>query len=151
MDRVQDGSLDAAVLYAAPKRPGVVTELLFEEKLVLARTTPTRKRLHPDEHVHIDWGADFATSYEAAFPDRPNAVIAANYGPLALDYILAVGGSGYFRKSFLRPYLEEGRMALVPNSPEFEYSAYAVHSTQVDEGVIARIRSGLRFASSLAT
>jgi hypothetical protein len=69
---------------------------------------------------------------------------------LALDYILANGGSGYFRRSFIQPFLEEGRMALVPNTPEFEYSAYAVHSTQVDEGVMNRVRSGLRFAAAIA-
>ncbi len=151
MDRVQNGSLDIAVLYGAPKRPGVITELLFEEKLVLARTTPTRRPLRVEESVFIDWGSDFIASYEAAFPERPNPVMSFNYGPLALEYILAIGGAGYFRKSFIRPYLDEGRLALVPNSPEFEYSAYVVHSTQVDEGVMQRLRTGLRAAASIAT
>jgi DNA-binding transcriptional LysR family regulator len=151
MDQVQSGALDVAVLYAAPRRPGVVTELLFEEKLVLVRTTPLRKALRPEDRVFVDWGEEFAASCQAAFPDQPNPVVSVNYGPLALDYILATGGSGYFRKSIVRPYLEEGRLALAPNSPEFEYSAYAVHSTQVDEGVMARIRTGLRAAASVAT
>src|SRR3546814_12600599 len=35
MEQVQDGSLDVAVLYAAPRRPGLIAELLFEEKLVV--------------------------------------------------------------------------------------------------------------------
>ena len=39
MEQVQEGSLDVAILYAAPVRPGVVAELLFEERLVLVRTT----------------------------------------------------------------------------------------------------------------
>ena len=34
MEQVQDGSLDLAVLYAAPRRPGVIAELLYEERLV---------------------------------------------------------------------------------------------------------------------
>ena len=149
MDRVQDGTLDLAVLYGAPKRPGVVTELLFEEKLVLARTTPMKYDLTPDDHVDIDWGADFSASYESAFPERPNPAISVNYGPLALEYILATGGSGYFRKSFIKPYLEEGRMALAPNAPEFEYSVYAVHSTQVDAGVMERLRAGWRASAMI--
>ena len=129
MEQVQDGSLDVAVIYAAPSRPGVIAELLFEEKLVLARTTPTSAPLAPEDHVQIDWGEEFAASYQAAFPDLPNAVVSISYGPLALEYILATGGSGYFRKGFIRSYLEEGRLALVPGSPEFSYSAYVVHST----------------------
>lgn len=151
MERVQEGSLDVAVLYAAPRRPGVIAELLFEEKLVLVRTTPTDKPLSPEDHVQIDWGEDFATSYQAAFPDQPNAVVSISYGPLALEYILATGGSGYFRKGFIRPYLEEGRLALVPDSPEFSYSAYVVHSARADPGVMDRIRSGLRAAAAITT
>ena len=150
MEQVQDGSLDVAVLYAAPSRPGVIAELLFEEKLVLVRTTPTGRALGPEDHVQIDWGEEFAASYQAAFPDQPNAVVSISYGPLALDYILAAGGSGYFRKGFIRSYLEEGRLAAVPDSPEFSYSAYVVHSTKADAGVMYRIRSGLRAAAAIA-
>ncbi len=72
-----------------------------------------------------------------------------SYGPLALDYILATGGSGYFRKGFIRSYLEEGRLALVPGSPEFSYSAYVVHSTKADPGVMDRIRAGLKAAAAI--
>jgi len=150
MGQVQDGSLDLAVIYAAPSRPGVIAELLFEEKLVLARTTPTTTELTPQDHVQIDWGDEFAASYQAAFPDQPNAVLSISYGPLALEYILATGGSGYFRKGFIRTYLEEGRLALVPGSPEFSYSAYAVHSTKADPGVMDRVRAGLHDAARIA-
>ncbi len=147
MNRVQDGSLDAAVLYAAPRRVGVVAELLFEEKLVFVRTPPVERPLAAVDHVSIDWGAEFAERYQAAFPNQPDPVLSVSYGPLALDYILATGGSGYFRRGFVQPYLEAGRLALVPDSPEFSYSAYVAHSTKTDESVMARIRAGLRHAS----
>lgn len=150
MEQVQDGSLDVAVIYAAPRRPGMIAELLFEEKLVLVRTTPTDRPLAPEDHVRIDWGEDFAASHHAAFPNQPNAVVSIGYGPLALDYMLATGGSGYFRKGFVRSHLEDGRLALVPDSPEFSYSAYAVHSTKADADVMARIRSGLRAAAAIS-
>jgi len=150
MGQVQDGSLDLAIIYAAPSRPGVIAELLFEEKLVLARTTPTTTSLAPEDHVQIDWGEEFAASYQAAFPDQPNAVLSISYGPLALDYILATGGSGYFRKGFIRSYLEEGRLALVPGSPEFSYSAYVIHSAKADPGVMDRVRAGLHDAARIA-
>jgi hypothetical protein len=97
--------------------------------------------------MHIDWGDEFAQAFRAAFPVPTTSPIAISYGPLALDFILAVGGSGYFRRGFIQPYLNEGRLALVPNSPEFSYSAYAVHSMKADEGVIARVREGLRAAT----
>lgn len=148
---VQDGSLDVVVVYGAPRRPGLITELLFEEKLVLVRSTPLDQPLSHADRVEIDWGADFAASFTAAFPDEAKPPISIGYGPLALDYILAVGGSGYFREGFIRPYLDEGRLALVPDSPEFAYSASVVHSTRADEGMMVQIRSGLRAAAFLST
>lgn len=99
--------------------------------------------------MQIDWGDEFAASYQAAFPDQPNPVVSISYGPLALDYILATGGSGYFRKGFIRPYMEEGRLVLVPGSPEFSYSAYMVHSAKADSGVMDRVRSGLHVAAAI--
>jgi DNA-binding transcriptional LysR family regulator len=68
MEQVQEGSLDVAILYAAPVRPGIVAELLFEERLVLVRTTQSDRPVGPEDHVNIDWGEDFAASYHAAFP-----------------------------------------------------------------------------------
>ena len=143
--RVQEGALDAAVLYAAPHRPGLVAELLFEERLVLARTTI------PDageEPVGIDWGEAFSEGLRLAFPERPNPAVSVSYGPLALDYILTVGGSGYFREGFIRPYLEAGRLEIVPNSPAFAYPAYLVSSEKTDPAMLPRIREGLRLAAA---
>src|SRR3954468_907711 len=75
MEQVQEGALDLAILYAAPVRPGVVAELLFEERLVLVRTVPGDRSLGPEDHVNIDWGEDFAASYHAAYPDIGSGVV----------------------------------------------------------------------------
>ncbi|MBB3975537.1 DNA-binding transcriptional LysR family regulator [Rhizobium azooxidifex] len=145
MALVQDGTLDAAVLYGALRRPGLVAELLFEERLVLARTTsPTTT----EDPIGIDWGADFAAGFRAAFPDRPNPAVSVSHGPLALDYILAAGGSGYFREGFIRPRIEDGRLEIVPNSPAFAYPAYLVSSEKTDPSMLPRIREGLRYAAA---
>lgn len=144
INRVQDGSLDVAVLYAAPRAPGIVAELLFEEKLVMVRTTFGHEQLEQQEQVRISWGDEFAERYRAAFPDVPSPVVSISHGPLALEYILAAGGSGYFRQGFIRAFLESGQLELVPDRPQFSYSAYAVHSTKADEETSARLRAGLR-------
>jgi DNA-binding transcriptional LysR family regulator len=148
--QVQDGSLDVAVLYGSPQRPGLISELLFEERLVLVSTTPVEKCLEAHDYVQIYWGEEFAVSYQAAFPEEPNPVVSISYGPLALEYILAAGGRGYFREGFVQSYLEDGRLFLVPDSPEFSYSASVIHSTKADEGVIDKIRTGLRAAASVS-
>ena len=149
MDQVQEGALDLAILYAAAPKPGVVAELLLEEKLVLVRTMPDDRPLRLDDWVHVDWGDEFQTSFQAAFPEAGPAAVSIDYGPLALDYALARGGCGYFRMSMVRALLDEGRLALVPDSPEFSYPSYMVHSTKADESVMAKVRLGLRAAAAL--
>jgi DNA-binding transcriptional LysR family regulator len=143
LDRVQDGSLDVAVLYNPPSRPELVLELITEEKLVLV-TTAEDGVLRPEDYVYVDWGEPFAASHETAFPELANAAVSISLGPLALSYLLAVGGAGYFRSAIVRPYLESQQLYRVENAPEFSYSIYAVYSTRSAGEVIERVRSGLR-------
>lgn len=144
LDLVQDGLLDVAVLYAPPHRQGIVVELLAEEKLVPATTDPEDDGSALRGYVHVDWGTEFATSHHAAFPDASRPGVSVNYGPLAMEYILAIGGSGYFRMEALRPHLETGRLHLLGTLPQFAYSIHAVYSTRTDEQLIERVRMGLR-------
>jgi DNA-binding transcriptional LysR family regulator len=143
IDQVQSGVLDLALVYAPPHRTGIVTELLIDEKLV-AVTTGDRAGPSSDEYVFVDWGSEFRDSHHAAFADAPSPALSVNHGPLAMDYILAVGGAGYFRMEAARPHLESGRLRLVEDLPKFSYSVHAVYSAKADEALMERVRTGLR-------
>ncbi|WP_018075808.1 LysR family transcriptional regulator [Novosphingobium nitrogenifigens] len=146
LDQVQSGLLDAAVIYGGARRTGIITELLFEEKLVLVRTPGNDEAA--SEQVGVWWGEEFAAFHQAAYPDQANPVIAVDHGPLALEYILSTGGRGYFREGFIRLLMEAGQLLPVPDSPEFSYSAYLAHSPRADPEVMIRIRAGLRAAAA---
>lgn len=148
MDDVENGVLDVAVLYAAPRRPHLICELLFAEQLVMVRAKSAGAPSDGDSYTHVEWGEDFVENFQAAFPEQPKPAVATNYGPLALEFVLATGAGGYFRKSVVRPYIEKGQLSLVPDAPVFEFSAYAVYSAHVGEDVIARVRQGLRAAAA---
>jgi DNA-binding transcriptional LysR family regulator len=148
MEQVQDGVIDLAVLYAPPRRPGIVDELLMEEKLVAATSYPPDRAPLPEDFVFVDWGPNFHDDHHAAFPDAPSPALSVNYGPLAMEYILAVGGAGYFRMEAARPHLETGRLRLVEGKPQFSYSVYAVYSVKADDALMERVRRGLRSAAS---
>jgi LysR family transcriptional regulator, flagellar master operon regulator len=150
IDQVQEGALDLAVLYAPPHRTGIVPELLLEEALVAVTTDPEAKALGGDEYVYVDWGPDFGSSYHAAFPEASSPAVSVNHGPLALEYILASGGSGYFRMEAARPHLKSGRLHLLADKPRFAYSIYAVYSAKADERLMERVRAGLRSVAAIA-
>jgi hypothetical protein len=76
--------------------------------------------------------------------DDGESALHIGLGPLGLGYILAAGGSGYFRMGAVRPHLESGRLRLVPGAPEFVHPAYAVHAGIGDAGLVRTALAGFR-------
>src|SRR5690606_32986082 len=128
-----------------PHRPGLRVDLLLEEKLVLVTTGRDGDGDGGAEgFVAVDWGPDFAREYAASFPQATSPGLSANLGPLALDYILAVGGSGYFRMHVVEPLLASGRLRLVSGAPQFSYPIYVVHSAEAEQLPLGPALAGLR-------
>ncbi|WP_179400741.1 LysR family transcriptional regulator [Burkholderia guangdongensis] len=147
LDRVEDGSLDLALLYNPPQRPGLVCELLLEEKLVMV-TSLVDGRLDPGQYVYVDWGPNFGANHQAAFPDHPNPPVTISLGPLALTYLLTVGGAGYFRAGTVAPFVARGELFPVRGAPAFSHSAYVVYAAEYDGDALSRARDGLRIVAT---
>ncbi|CCD37594.1 unnamed protein product [Candidatus Paraburkholderia kirkii UZHbot1] len=125
---MHEGSLNIAVLYNPLQRPDLVSELLVEERRVMVTTAPDAA-MNPAEYVYVDWGPSFAANYQAAFPELGSPSVSISLGPMALTYLLSVGGSGYFRIGTAQSFLADGRLKLVKDAPEFSWSAYRVCQT----------------------
>ncbi|AYG08795.1 LysR family transcriptional regulator [Pseudomonas fluorescens] len=125
------GVLDAALVFQPQYWPGLQVEQVLEEKLILVRLAA-----RPDPYVYIDWGAGFRQQHDAALPDKARAAVSFNLGPLALQYILENGGSGYFRTRVVQSYLESGVMERVPKAPEFSFPTYLVYSRERDSAIL---------------
>ncbi len=144
LDKVASGVLDIGIVYAPQQRPGLRVELLFEERLVMV-TTAKRPRLpRPEDYVYVDWGPEFAAQHGLAFPELSNAVLKAGLGPLGREYLLAAGGTGYFRLDVVRNHLVSGQLRRVPGTPEFLYPAYAVYAANADPRNMEPALTGLR-------
>jgi DNA-binding transcriptional LysR family regulator len=144
VDQVTEGILDIAVVYAPRQRPGLKLELLIEEKLVLVTTSRRAQVSRSTDYVFVDWGSDFALRHNLAFPGLSNAGTFIGLGPLGLQYILEVGGSGYFRLNVVQRYLKSGRLRKVAGAAEFAYPAYAVYSESADAKIVTPALVGLR-------
>lgn len=147
LERVAHGTLDVAILYAPQQRPGLRIELLVEEKLVLVTTDPQAKAARAADYVYVDWGQEFSQQHGLAFPELSGVGVSAGLGPLAREYLLAAGGSGYFRRGVVRAHLKTGQLHRVRGAPEFLYPAYAVYAQQADMNLLAPALEGLRRAA----
>lgn len=144
LDEVSEGTLDIAVVYAPQQRPGLKIELLIEEKLVMVTTGRRNSPPQPATYVHVDWGPEFAAQHGLAYPALANPAIFAGLGPLGREYLLAAGGSGYFRQSVVRQDLARGRLRRVDDAPVYLHPAYAVYSGEADAKIVTPALTGLR-------
>jgi DNA-binding transcriptional LysR family regulator len=116
--RLQEGMIDMAVMYAPQNRSRMVVETLLTERLVYVSTAPDAKPGQDAAYVLVDWGADFLVDHSAAYPGMDAPLITVNHGPLAMRYIIENGGSGYFPLRMARTYLRSGKLHRI-KAPEF--------------------------------
>ncbi|WP_409277077.1 LysR family transcriptional regulator [Pseudomonas defluvii] len=133
------GVLDAVLVYQPSYGPGLQVEQLMEEKLIRIRKVST-----PEPYVYIDWGDAFRRLHDAALPECARPALSFNLGPMALQYILEHGGSGYFRTRVVQAYLDSGVFERVPQAPEFTYPTYLVYARERDSQVLQQAFSVLR-------
>ena len=148
MNRVSEGVIDIAVTYAPQHRPGLKIELLMKEKLVMVTKARRKGAPRSGAYVYVDWGAEFAAHHNLTYPELSNPGTYVDLGPLGLQYILKVGGSGYFRMHAVASYLRSGRLSLVRGAPEFLYPAYAVYSEDADTKNVTPALVGLRHVAA---
>ena len=140
---VAAGLVDIAIMYAPQHRPGLEIDLVIEEELVLVTTDLKTYRANDPKYVHVEWGPDFSLHHSVSFPDTTPSLV-ANLGPLALNYVLLDGGSGYFRMHAVQPHLASGKLHLVPDAPRFSFPVYAAHSTNVEAATLGAALTVLR-------
>lgn len=145
---VASGLVDVAIMYAPQHRPGLEIDLLMEEELVLVTTDSKAYRAGGPHYVYVEWGPDFSLHHAISFPDSVPSLV-ANLGPLALNYILLEGGSGYFRMNTVQPYLKSGQLQLVSGAPHFSFPVYVLHSVNVDVDSLSTALTMLRAVASV--
>jgi DNA-binding transcriptional LysR family regulator len=142
--QVADGVLDVAVVYAPRHLPGLKVEMIMEEELVLVTTDPAVSGVSDPSYVYVDWGEDFAAHHGMSFPHFSDPGLFVGLGPLALDYIVHVGGAGYFRRRAVHRFLASGQLHLVPQAPTFTHPVYAVYPEEVGSKALDAAVGGLR-------
>lgn len=123
--KLEHGVLDAIVIHQPEYWPGVQVEQLLEEKLIMVSA-----RQSAEPYIYIDWGEHFQKQHDAALPDLARAKMTFNLGPLALQYLLGNGGSGYFRTRVVEQHIKSGLLDHNTDYPEFTFPVYVMYRKQ---------------------
>ncbi|AYN95316.1 MULTISPECIES: LysR family transcriptional regulator [Pseudomonas] len=129
--QVEQGVLDAALVYQPEYWPGMQVEQVLEEKLIQVCSVA-----QPEPYIYIDWGEAFRKQHDAAMPEKAKAALSFSLGPLALQYLVQNGGAGYFRTRVVQSYLDNGILQRVERAPEFTYPTYLVYSRDKETPVL---------------
>lgn len=130
--KLEQGVIDALLVHQPDYWPGMQVEQLLEEKLVMLRARKTES-----PYVYVDWGESFRQQHDAALPELARAAVSLDLGPLALQFLLQHGGSGYFRTRVAQPYIDRGLLERVVAAPEFNYPIYLVYSRSHGSAVLS--------------
>jgi DNA-binding transcriptional LysR family regulator len=150
MRKLAEGMLDIGVMYSPQNRPGLVTEKLLEERLVMVSTAPRQVADWDEDYVFVDWGPEYRQAHGRTFPDLKTPAVSVSLGALGLQHILACGGTAYFPMRTVRSYLAAGRLFEVTDAPDFRRPAWLVHNADSERGQwFSTALDGLRHVASL--
>ena len=127
MRQLADGLLNIGVMYEPRQTEGLVIDHLFEEQLVMVASVPRTVNLGwVEDYIFVDWGDAFRAQHAESFSNLESPAVSIGLGSVALQYLVANGGSGYFPMRMVQPLLEEEKLFLVNKAPRTRRSAYVV-------------------------
>ncbi|WP_287172416.1 LysR family transcriptional regulator [Mesorhizobium sp.] len=125
MERLRAGLLDIAVLYDPRHCAEARIEPLISEELVMVSTKPraVQSGVVPG-YVFVDWGETFRAQHSMHFPGVFSHKLTIRSSAVAMDHILANGGSGYFLAESVTQHVKCGRLHLVEGAPRFQRTVF---------------------------
>ncbi len=128
MRRLIDGLLDMVFVYEAPQLEEFMLHQIANISLVMVSTVPNQSAEQAlTDYIMVDWGQIHALQHARHFPDAPAPAQRISQGSIALNFMLACGGSAYLAEQTVVPLLDGGQLHRVRDAPLIERSAFAVY------------------------
>jgi DNA-binding transcriptional LysR family regulator len=139
-----EGIVQIGLLYIPQLRPGLVAHKVLDEELVLAASWEAEfDEITEEPYVFVDWGPEFVHAHALELPDLTNPGLTLSLGAMSADYIVKRRAAGYLPARYIKPYLDEGRLHLVPDAPRFPYPIWSIWREDLDDDVRAAAEATL--------
>jgi DNA-binding transcriptional LysR family regulator len=130
LERLQEGTLDAALITTPRHDAGLDSRHLFDYRLRAYATRPAmelERTMDGGDYLLIDWGSDFLSRHAERFDQLNPPRLQTTSCIAALDLLFAQGGCAYIAEPMAREWLAAGRLHTVAEAPSFEQSIYLVY------------------------
>jgi DNA-binding transcriptional LysR family regulator len=85
------------------------------------------------DYVFVDWGPEFVQAHTLELAEMTNPGLTLSLGTMAAEYIVNRHAAAYLPARYIKKYLDEGRLHLVPNAPRFPYPVWSIWRDDLDE------------------
>lgn len=133
-----EGVVQIGLMYSPQLRPGLTAQKVMDEELVLASSFAGSLDDIRDRYVFVDWGPEFVHAHALELPDLTNPGLTLSLGAMAADYVVVRQAAAYLPARYIKRYLDEGRLHLVPDAPIFPYPIWSIWRDDLDP-VIRRV------------
>lgn len=132
-EMILTGTVQAVLSYEAVIRPGLVTEPLMEDQLVMV--SPWEDATVEGvvgRYATVDWGAEFHRAHDEALPMLSDRKFVLGMGTLAAWYLRNRPFAAYLPARYARAPMSEGAMFLVKDAPSFARPSWVIWREDMD-------------------
>jgi DNA-binding transcriptional LysR family regulator len=133
---MSEGVMQIALSYQPTLRHGLRVEKVTDEELVLVASwpDPTLDQL-VGHYAYVDWSPEFLTFHQLHLPHLTNPGLSLDMGVLSALYIINRRCAAYLPARYVKRYLDEGSLHLVPDAPVFAYPIWSVWREDLDQDI----------------
>ena len=135
LHKLMEGTLDLGFVFEAPQVAQIETQQIATIPLIMvsSRSNISSKEALLQEYILVDWGHAFAIAHTRHFSDASPPRVRLPLGRIALDYLLACGGSAYLAEPMVNTALAAGTLFRVDDAPIIERPAYALYTRNPEQ------------------
>ncbi len=138
-----EGVVQIGLMYNPQLRPGLTAYKVLEEELVLAASWKASLDDVAENYVFVDWGPEFVHAHSMQLPEMTNPGLTMALGAMAAEYVVRRHAAAYLPARYIKRYLDEGRLHLVPDAPRFPYPVWSIWRDDLDGDVRAKAQAAL--------
>ncbi|MEJ2141497.1 MAG: LysR family transcriptional regulator [Gammaproteobacteria bacterium] len=130
--RVQELTMDIAFVFDNPQFADVECKEISEIPFVMISSNKdiSKEKAISENYILVEWGTSFSIAHAKSFPDMPQPLMRVMLGRIALNYILANGGTAYMPEPMVRELLHEKELFLVKDAPVIQRNVYALYTSE---------------------